>query len=174
MDLDRGTLANLDRRLLSALGRDESFQMVRVPVSAAKWSTWKRYCDSAGISMGRAIGALIDRELASVAAASGDDSPVLAKRVREQLARREADVASRERAVAAVEERLRGSGERLRLWEAELKDMTQRVEVASKLAVQRRDTTPRVGRNDRCLCGSGLKYKHCHGIPARQPNVVPR
>jgi hypothetical protein len=95
--------------------------------------------------MGRAIGALIDRELASVATASGDDSPVLAKRVREQLARREADVASRERAVAAAEERLRGSGERLRLWVAELEDMTQRVEVASKLAVQRRDTTPRVG-----------------------------
>jgi preprotein translocase subunit SecA len=23
--------------------------------------------------------------------------------------------------------------------------------------------TPRVGRNDPCPCGSGKKYKHCHG-----------
>ncbi|MBF3851049.1 SEC-C domain-containing protein [Burkholderia pseudomallei] len=22
---------------------------------------------------------------------------------------------------------------------------------------------PRVGRNDPCPCGSGKKYKHCHG-----------
>jgi preprotein translocase subunit SecA len=26
----------------------------------------------------------------------------------------------------------------------------------------RRDT-PKVGRNDPCPCGSGKKYKHCHG-----------
>jgi preprotein translocase subunit SecA len=23
--------------------------------------------------------------------------------------------------------------------------------------------TPKVGRNDPCPCGSGKKYKHCHG-----------
>jgi preprotein translocase subunit SecA len=23
---------------------------------------------------------------------------------------------------------------------------------------------PRVGRNDPCPCGSGKKYKHCHGM----------
>jgi len=23
--------------------------------------------------------------------------------------------------------------------------------------------TPRVGRNEPCPCGSGKKYKHCHG-----------
>ncbi len=66
MDLDRGELARIDRKLLAGLGRDETYRMVRVPVPPAKWSTWKRYCDSAGISMGRAIVALIDRELASV------------------------------------------------------------------------------------------------------------
>jgi hypothetical protein len=32
MDLDRGMLARLDRRLLAELGRDERFQMVRVPI----------------------------------------------------------------------------------------------------------------------------------------------
>jgi preprotein translocase subunit SecA len=25
------------------------------------------------------------------------------------------------------------------------------------------DAVPRVGRNDPCPCGSGKKYKHCHG-----------
>ena len=55
MDLDRGTLANLDRRLLAKFDRDEQFQMVRIPVSPAKWSMWKRYCSVAGMSMGRAI-----------------------------------------------------------------------------------------------------------------------
>ena len=28
---------------------------------------------------------------------------------------------------------------------------------------QVRRTTPKVGRNDPCPCGSGKKYKHCHG-----------
>ena len=65
MDLDRGVLARIDRNLLAGLGQDETYRMVRVPATAAKWATWKRYCDSAGISMGRAIAALIDHELAS-------------------------------------------------------------------------------------------------------------
>ncbi len=30
-------------------------------------------------------------------------------------------------------------------------------------AVQVRRTVPKVGRNDMCPCGSGKKYKHCHG-----------
>ena len=42
MGLDRGTLANLDRRLLAGLGQDETYRIVRIPVTAAKWSTWKR------------------------------------------------------------------------------------------------------------------------------------
>ncbi|MCP4306987.1 MAG: hypothetical protein GY788_19360 [bacterium] len=79
MDLDRGALTNLDRRLLAKLGRDEQFQMVRLPVSSAKWSTWKRYCGTVGISMGRAVAALINRELASVASIPVEDSPVLAQ-----------------------------------------------------------------------------------------------
>ena len=73
MDLDRGVLARIDRRLLAGLDRDERFQMVRVPVTPAKWSTWKRYCDAAGISMGRAIVALIDHELASKLDTPGAD-----------------------------------------------------------------------------------------------------
>ena len=173
MDLDRGALANLDRRLLAELDREEQYRMVRVPVSPAKWSIWKRYCGAAGISMGRAIVALIDRELASATETLGNDSPVLAQRVRKQLVRREAEVANRERAVASAEERLRSRSEQLRRWEAELQMTAQRLELAAKLAAQDRDTTPKVERNDRCRCGSGLKYKHCHGLKGRPPNVVP-
>jgi hypothetical protein len=47
--------------------------MVRVPATEAKWATWKRYCHAAGLSMGRAIVALIDRELATVFVEMGDD-----------------------------------------------------------------------------------------------------
>jgi preprotein translocase subunit SecA len=30
-------------------------------------------------------------------------------------------------------------------------------------AQQPADAGPKVGRNDPCPCGSGKKYKHCHG-----------
>ena len=66
MDLDRGALARIDRRILSGLDRDEAYRMVGVPVAGAVWSTWRRYCDGAGISMGRAITALIEHELGTV------------------------------------------------------------------------------------------------------------
>jgi hypothetical protein len=89
MDLDRGLLARIDRKLLAGLGQDATFQMVGVPVTAAKWSTWKRYCGTAGISMGRAIMALIDRELVSVFGdSSGDDSPAFGQQAEEELASR--------------------------------------------------------------------------------------
>lgn len=52
MDLDRGALARFDGQILAGLGRDECFQMVRVPVTPAKWATWKRYCDAAGLAWG--------------------------------------------------------------------------------------------------------------------------
>lgn len=40
--------------------------MVWVPVTAAKWSTWKCYCDTAGVSIGQAITTLIDWEFVEV------------------------------------------------------------------------------------------------------------
>jgi len=164
MELDRGTLARIDRRLLSGLDQDETFQMVRVPVTAAKWSTWKRYCDAAGISMGRAIMTLIERELVSVLGeCTGDEVPVLAGMADEQLAAREAQVDAREREVNAAEEHTHILNERLRLWEDELEARERRSELASRLLPQSTATRPKVGRNEQCPCGSGLKYKRCHG-----------
>ena len=91
--------------------------MVRVPASPAKWSTWKRYSGTAGISMGRAISALIDYELTRVADSAGGDSSVLTQQQSEELAKREADVASRAEVADVAEERLRTRRERLRQWE---------------------------------------------------------
>lgn len=124
--------------------------------------------------MGRAIVALINRELAGVAKTSAEDSPGLAQRAREELAKREAEVARREQILASAEERLRSRSEQLRRWEAELQTLAQRVELAPKLAAHADNNTPKVGRNDRCPCGSGRKYKHCHGLTGRPPNVDPR
>lgn len=148
--------------------------MVRVAVSPAKWSTWRRYCGAAGVSMGRAIVALIDRELASVAEASIDDSPALAQRARQRLASREAEVETRERAMASADERLHIGSQRLGGWKSELEEREPRVELALRLIAQLQNTDPTVGRNERCPCGSGLKYKPCHDLSARPPNAVPR
>ena len=168
MELDRGTLARIDRKLLAGLGQDETFQMVRVPVTEAKWATWKRYCDATGIAMGRAIMALIDRELVSVFGDSGDDDmPVFAVEAEEHLAAREARISKRESALDVAEERLRSWDERLRLWEDELKMLKRQVEVGSKLLARTRDNCAKVGRNERCPCGSGFKYKLCHGLTSR-------
>src|SRR5210317_1407403 len=100
MGMDRGTLARIDRRLLAGLGDDEVYRTLRVPATGAKWLTWKRYCDSVGVSMGRAVTMLIDRELVGVfGGVTGDEEPVFAQRVAEELAIREAKIAIREREV---------------------------------------------------------------------------
>jgi hypothetical protein len=112
----------------------------------------------------RAILALIDRELVAVFGHSGEQVPVFAAEAAEALARREATVADRERRLNAEEIRLREWGERLRHWESELARRDRRVELAAKLAMHRQQTNPKVGRNERCPCGSGLQYKHCHGL----------
>jgi chromosome segregation ATPase len=135
----------------------------------------KRYCDSAGISMGRAIVALIDRELTSVLGdRSGDEAPVFAHRAEEELASREAEVAARERELKSVEERIRSRSEDLRGWEAGLEARERQVEQAMKLTAQPREVAPKVGRNERCPCESGLKYKYCHGLVAAATGWFPK
>ncbi len=169
MGMDRGTLARIDRKLLAGLGDDEAYRTVRVPVTEAKWSTWKRYCDSVGISMGRAVTMLIDRELISVFGdVTDDESPVFARRATEALAIREAKIVAREREVDTHEARMREWSERLRRWEDELEAREQRAESMSKLAPRHSTARAKIGRNERCPCGSGLKYKHCHGQSGRR------
>jgi len=164
MGADRSALARIDRKLLASFGDDEALRTVRVPATAAKWSTWKRYCDSAGISMGRAVTTLIDRELMGVFEThAGDETPVFEKRATEELAIREANVAARERETDVAEERLDEWNDRLRAREGEIRARERGLELALKRASQPPFARVKVGRNERCPCGSGLKYKRCHG-----------
>lgn len=164
MDLDRGKLARIDRKLLAGLGQHETFQMVRVPATAAKWATWKRYCDAAGISMGRAVATLIDHELVNVFGEFDvDDQPVFAGDAQQQLAAREDEIIAREHALNAAGDRIKAQAERLRLWEDALRRLEQQVETLARLAVRPTHADPKVGRTARCPCGSGIKYKQCHG-----------
>jgi uncharacterized protein YchJ len=169
MDMDRGTLARIDRELLASLGDDEAYRTVRVPAIPAKWSTWKRYCDSVGISMGRAVTMLIDRELISVFGdTTSNEMPVFAQQATEELAIREAKVVAREREVDTEEARMRELGERLRSRENELEAREQRAESVATRALHHSTARTKIGRNERCPCRSGLKYKHCHGLPGRR------
>jgi len=115
MDLDRGTLAGLDRRLLAGLDRDERFQVVQVHVTRAFWATWKRYCDTAGVSIGRAIAALIDHELAAVLDDSKGAAPSLfEEQAHQRLADRDAALPKPESEIGEAEELMRRWSERLR------------------------------------------------------------
>lgn len=168
MSLDRGVLVSIDRKLLAGLGQDETYRMVRVPITASKWSTWRRYCESAGISMGRAVAMLIDRELVSVFGDQADDHlPVFAEQAEEELAGRQEQVSRREEKAAVVEGRLQAWNAHLRAWQSDLETRERRVEYAVKTSARPVEAETKVGRNERCLCGSGLKYKHCHGLPSR-------
>ena len=118
--------------------------------------------------MGHAIATLIDRELVSMFGDQpGDHLPVFADQAEEELARRQQQLDRREEKLAAAEGRLRALGAHLRTREVELETRERRVERAAKTAAQPREVEPKVGRNERCLCGSGLKYKHCHGLSGR-------
>lgn len=66
MALDRGKLANVDRRPFAEIQRREDWHAVQIPATAAKWSTWKRYCQVIDLPIARAVAALIDIELESV------------------------------------------------------------------------------------------------------------
>ena len=165
MELDRGVLARVDRRLLAGLGGDETWRMVRIPTTPATWSTWRRYCEAAGVSMGRAIAMLIGHELAGVIDDERAGFSGVATRISEELAKREAEVARREQELQAIEARLHG-------WEADLHRREGSVEARDRQAASTMASTilperswARVGRNEPCPCGSGRKYKRCHGAP---------
>jgi len=142
MELDRGALAKIDRRILSGLDHDERYQMVRVPVSEAVWSMWRRYC----AAMGRGVAGLIAHELSTVEASTTGDRAVFAVELQRQLVARAEDLDVRERRLDDRKRSLRASERRLRARGSSL--------ASSAYA--------KVGRNELCPCGSGFKYKRCH------------
>ena len=167
MALDRGKLANVDRRLLAELDRSEDWQLVKVPVSPTTWSTWKRYCDVVGLSMGRAIAALIDLELASVVDEDVKAAAAIIAERNRMLDQRARELDEREHRLRRREERF---GRRRRPTKTELERMADQIEPADpgffepSPGVLTLDPTmfKNVGRNEQCPCDSGFKFKNCH------------
>jgi hypothetical protein len=156
MALDRGTLSRIDRRVFAELAHTGGVQAVKVPVSDAVWSTWRRYCEAVGLSMGEGVAGLIAHELETVVGAGGDAGGVFADRVARRAEERASQLDVRERELDTRADRLRSKEGRLAAWEHQIR--TQRMSGAPVRAVKK------VGRNERCPCGSGRKYKHCHGL----------
>jgi hypothetical protein len=163
MGLDRDELARIDRRLLAELDGDGGVQMVKVPVSDAAWSVWRRYCDAVRVTMGEAVAALIAGELATVVGEDADwGAPVFADRTVQRVVEMTERLEERERGLAACRQRL---VERDR----EVRDLRRRLQTV--IRSQQSPIAPAegmTGRNERCPCGSGFKYKHCHGLPGRR------
>jgi hypothetical protein len=147
MELDRGALAKIDRRILSGLDHNEHSQMVRVPVSEVMWSTWRRYCKALGLAMGRGVAGLIAHELGTVEGSTTGGGVVFAGELQRRLVARSEDLDVRERRLDEREASVRASERRLR---------ARATPFASSARVK-------VGRNEPCPCGSGFKYKRCHG-----------
>ncbi len=141
MALDRGILAKVDRRVFVELGQAATTQAVKIPLSDAAWSTWRRYCRAIGLTMGEAIAGLIEHELRRVVAefTGADDAPSAARR-EEELAARESELVARQR----------------------------RLSRTSQGPAKTEAAGGKVGRNQRCPCGSGRKYKRCHGSADRR------
>ncbi len=135
----------------------DGVQVVKVPVSDAVWSTWRRYCEALGMSMGAGVARLIVGELETVVEVEGTTAAQLADQLTQHAEERSLRLDARQRGLEAQAEGLRRKEERLRTWERTLR---------TPQAVENRDNV-KVGRNERCPCGSGLKFKHCHGGPLR-------
>lgn len=156
MSLDRQLLAKIDRRLLSELDHTEGVQLVKVPVSDAVWSAWRRYCDAVGLSMGRGLAVLLQGELASVV-----DEDLIG--LVEMLEVREANIAAREAELAEWEASLERRKRELALRERQLASGTAKASRSQSAAW----APPKLGRNQPCWCGSDKKFKYCHGASAR-------
>jgi uncharacterized protein YecA (UPF0149 family) len=165
MTLDKRTLSSLDRKMSSELDSKARFRMVRVPIDDRRWAIWNRYCQAAGVSMGRGIAGLIEEELASVVTGTSEEiaSPLVMEAER--------NLATQQAAVAALEEHLACEATRLQEWERQLelrRDELRRRELRRQAQTARLPVKPyrqSIGRNDPCPCGSGAKYKRCHGGP---------
>ena len=158
MSLDRGTLAKIDRRLFSELDHRSGVQLVKVPVSDATWSTWRRYCDAVGVTMGRGLAVLHEHELAKAVDVDLDE-------VRSLLEKREAELAAGEVAVAESEKELAVREGRV----AHRERMAAADEARQTGPQQHESPGPpvrKMGRNQPCWCGSGKKFKYCHDRPA--------
>lgn len=102
--------------------------------------------------MGRGIAELIAHELVTVVEDDSAAEPVFNTEMDRKLAARAERIDAQERRLKDRERALALSEQRLRSTARKIKDGQTRTE-----------TGPKTGRNERCPCGSGSKYKRCHG-----------
>ena len=159
MALDRGRLAKIDRKVFAELDHAASVQAVKVPVSDAVWSTWRRYCDAMALSMGEGVAGLILDELETVIGLDGTHAAAVAEQMARQTVKTGAHLNARQIELDTRAEALRKKEVHLNDWERRLR--------TPQAAARQHQGTAKVGRNERCPCGTGLKYKHCHGLPGR-------
>jgi hypothetical protein len=175
MTLSRQVLRRIDDALRSELDEETGEWMAKVPISGATKAVWQRYCQAVGVRMGEGVALLMLHELASIA--DEEDVETLADR----LIAREAEMNAKAQELKDRDKELKQRDRTLFLREADLedreRDVTAREEnvaaVEQSLA-RRLEASPRVqpvdkpkrklGRNDPCWCGSGKKYKFCHGV----------
>jgi len=110
--------------------------------------------------MGEGMAGLIAHELETVVGDEDDAGDVFTEQVTRQAGERASRLDARERQLGALGERLRTKEAHLTAWEHRIR--TQRMLGESDSAVTK------VGCNERCPCGSGRKYKHCHGLAGRR------
>ena len=130
-------------------------QLVKVPLSDAVWSTWRRHCGTVRLTMGEGIAGLIAHELGTLVNDDRHHGAVLAAESQRQLTARSEAPDIRERRLAEREQSLKASERLLRARTRPL-DATGRANA---------------GRNDPCPCGSGFKYKRCHWYLSELPRV---
>lgn len=159
MALDRGRLAKIDRKVFGELDHADGVQAVKVPVSDAVWSTWRRYCETMGLSMGDGVAGLILNELKTVVGVDGARAAAFAEEIARQAEEGASQLDTRQRELDVRAQELRRIEEHLRAWEQRLRK--------PRATGGRTQTSAKVGRNERCPCCSGLKYKQCHGLPGR-------
>jgi len=147
MTFERGVLAMIDGKILTELDHGDGVRLVKVPLSKAAWSTWRRYCQALGLTMGRAIAGLIVHELGTRIGAADQHKAVYVAQLQNQLI-------ARSEALDVREHRLDERERTLKAAQRLVRTRTRPIDMRNVAGV---------GRNDLCPCGSGYKYKRCHG-----------
>jgi hypothetical protein len=168
MTIDRGTLARIDRRLLSELHGQRRPQLVKVLVSEAVWDVWRRYCRLARVAMGEGLAILLTHELRI----GIEESKPVDRALDSTIAARVTDLSDtlteQERLLETARDELRRRDEQIQILEQHLRSAQHQLATTPTNTVPARQ---RVGRNDRCPCGSGLKYKFCQAMKHQGPGA---
>jgi hypothetical protein len=103
--------------VFTELDHSDGVQVVKVPVSNAAWSTWRRHCDALDLTMGQAIAGLIGHELGSVVGDAAENGLFVLKWASQermdQLAARERELDDKAAHLRRIEQQVREREDRL-------------------------------------------------------------